>query len=40
VQPRLFFHGHQHISQETQIGETRIIGVYGQQRFDIQPARV
>ena len=36
VQPRLFFHGHQHISQETQIGKTRVIGVYGQQRFDLQ----
>ena len=35
VQPRLFFHGHQHISQETRIGVTRVIGVYGQQRFDI-----
>ena len=37
AQPRLFFHGHQHVSQETQIGKTRVIGVYGQQRFDIQP---
>lgn len=36
VQPRLFFHGHQHIGQETLIGKTRVIGVYGQQRFDIQ----
>ena len=36
VQPRLFFHGHQHINQETKIGETRVIGVYGQKRFDIQ----
>jgi Icc-related predicted phosphoesterase len=40
VQPRLFFHGHQHISQETRIGETRVIGVYGQQRFEIQAAVV
>jgi len=38
VQPRLFFHGHQHVSQETRIGQTRVIGVYGQQRFDIQTA--
>ena len=36
VKPRLFFHGHQHISQETRIGETRVIGVYGRQTFDIQ----
>ena len=36
VQPRLFFHGHQHVSQETRVGETRVIGVYGQQAFDIQ----
>ena len=36
VQPRLFFHGHQHISQETRIGETRVIGVYGQQRLEIE----
>lgn len=36
VQPRLFFHGHQHLSQETQIGKTRVIGVYGQQRFDVR----
>jgi len=36
VKPRLFFHGHQHISQETRIGETRVIGVYGQKTFDIQ----
>ena len=35
VQPRFFFHGHQHISQETRIGETRVTGVYGQQRFEI-----
>jgi uncharacterized protein len=35
VQPRLFFHGHQHISQETRIGKTRVIGVYGQQRFEV-----
>jgi Icc-related predicted phosphoesterase len=35
VQPRLFFHGHQHINQETRVGGTRVIGVYGQQRFDI-----
>jgi len=40
AQPRFFFHGHQHISEETRIDETRVIGVYGQQRFDIQAAVV
>jgi len=36
AQPRLFFHGHQHINQDTCIGETRVIGVYGMQRFEIK----
>jgi Icc-related predicted phosphoesterase len=36
VQPKFFFHGHQHVSQETRVGETRVIGVYGQKTFDIQ----
>ncbi|MCG3147230.1 MAG: hypothetical protein PCFJNLEI_00668 [Verrucomicrobiae bacterium] len=27
--PRFFFHGHQHINQETIVGITRVIGVYG-----------
>ena len=40
AQPRLFFHGHQHIGQETRIGETRVIGVYGQQSFEIEAAVV
>ena len=30
VQPRWFIHGHQHIDQETRVGDTRVIGVYGQ----------
>jgi Icc-related predicted phosphoesterase len=34
AQPRLFIHGHQHVNQETQLGSTRIIGVYGQMRLD------
>lgn len=34
--PRLFIHGHQHVDQETRLGETRVIGVYGQRRLDIQ----
>ena len=28
-QPRYVFHGHQHRSDETRIGSTRIVGVYG-----------
>lgn len=36
VQPRLFIHGHQHISRETWVGKTRVIGVYGQNRFTIE----
>lgn len=35
VQPQVFFHGHQHISKETVIGKTRVIGVFGQNRFEI-----
>jgi Icc-related predicted phosphoesterase len=34
-QPRLFLHGHQHIKQETAVGGTRVIGVYGQRRLEI-----
>ena len=29
-------HGHQHIDRETRLGTTRIVGVYGQKRLDIQ----
>ena len=28
--PKLFIHGHQHVDRETQIADTRVIGVYGQ----------
>jgi hypothetical protein len=31
----LFFHGHQHIYQETMVGATRVIGVYGHRIFDL-----
>lgn len=33
--PRWFIHGHQHVDQETQIGDTRVIGVYGQKWLTI-----
>ena len=36
VHPRLFLHGHQHMNQETRIGETRVIGVCGQRRLEIR----
>lgn len=34
-QPKLFFHGHQHVSKETQLGGTKIIGVFGFKFFTI-----
>jgi Icc-related predicted phosphoesterase len=33
--PRLFFHGHQHINQETMVGVTQVIGVYGHRIFEL-----
>jgi uncharacterized protein len=35
TKPKLFLHGHQHVSIETQIGETRVIGVYGCKRLEL-----
>ena len=35
VKPRLFLHGHQHLNQETQIGQTRVIGVYGCKQLEL-----
>jgi Icc-related predicted phosphoesterase len=35
VQPKLFLHGHQHINQETQIGKTKVIGIYGQKKLEL-----
>lgn len=34
-QPKLMIHGHQHVDTETQVGETRVIGVYGNRLIDI-----
>jgi Icc-related predicted phosphoesterase len=28
-QPKLFLHGHQHINQESKIGRTQVVGIYG-----------
>jgi Icc-related predicted phosphoesterase len=35
AQPRLFIHGHQHVNQDTLVGRTQIMGVYGQRRMQI-----
>lgn len=34
-QPRVLFHGHQHINIETLLGKSRIIGVYGHRYIDL-----
>ena len=35
VQPRLFLHGHQHVNQETLVGTTRVLGVYGHKWIEL-----
>ena len=35
AQPRLFIHGHQHMNQDTLIGRTQVMGIFGQQRIQI-----
>lgn len=35
VQPLLFLHGHQHVSQETLVGRTRVVGIYGVRTFNL-----
>jgi Icc-related predicted phosphoesterase len=35
VQPRLFLHGHQHVNQETLVGTTKVIGVYGHRWIEL-----
>ena len=37
VQPRYFFHGHQHLNQTTRIGETELIGVCGELLIELKP---
>ena len=34
MQPALFLHGHMHIDQITEVGKTKVIGVYGQKRLE------
>lgn len=36
VQPRYFFHGHQHVNETTRIGDTEVIGVYGELVIEIR----
>lgn len=33
--PRLLLHGHQHVSRETQVGKTRVLGLYGHRLIEI-----
>ncbi len=35
AQPRLFIHGHQHVNQDTLVGRTQVIGVFGQRRIQL-----
>lgn len=39
AQPKLFLHGHQHLNLESQIGNTRVVGVFGEQVITL-PERV
>ena len=35
VQPRYFLHGHQHVNQVTWVGNTEVVGVYGEKMVEI-----
>ncbi len=35
ARPRLLLHGHQHQERETQVGETRVIGIYGWKEIEL-----
>ncbi|MCX6927699.1 MAG: metallophosphoesterase family protein [Verrucomicrobia bacterium] len=35
AQPRLFIHGHQHVNQDTLVGRTQVMGIYGQRRIQL-----
>ncbi len=39
VQPRYFLHGHQHVNQVSQKGETTIIGVFGEATINLEIGR-
>ncbi|MFW6164294.1 MAG: metallophosphoesterase family protein [Planctomycetota bacterium] len=36
ARPRLFLHGHQHVNRETQVGATRVVGVYGHRTVELE----
>ncbi len=36
TQPRYFIHGHQHLNQVTSIGDTQVIGVFGETEIELQ----
>lgn len=36
AKPRYLIHGHQHLRQTTMIGETRVIGVFGEEVIEIE----
>ncbi len=38
TQPQFFIHGHQHLNQVSHIGETTVIGVFGETILDISPS--
>ncbi len=40
VQPRYFFHGHQHMNQTSRIGKTELIGVFGEVLIELKPPRL
>ena len=35
VKPKLFLHGHQHVSSETRVGCTRVVGTFGHRIIEI-----
>ena len=39
VRPRYFLHGHQHVNQLSQLGETTIIGIFGEAALDLEFGR-
>jgi len=34
--PRILIHGHQHVNEESKLGDTRIIGVYGYRVIEVE----
>ncbi len=36
TQPGIFLHGHQHVNSQTKLGNTEIVGVYGEQVIEIE----